>query len=158
MFCNAGSALQASTTSTVENEVLAFTGSLETAQLLSHINSLRSTLEYLRKENSFLRSHDMLHGLQSLAALPPPAYQDSTIRPIAEQRKALWKEALELTSQPKVVDISHVPGTKKTWQRMEKKPEMQLERQRAKMKSLATKIQNLGQSAEGLPFIVNLNL
>ncbi|GAA5968987.1 hypothetical protein JCM3765_002274 [Sporobolomyces pararoseus] len=52
---------------------VAYEGNLETAYLVEKINSLRSAVRFLRSENSYLKSHDLLSQLDSLPTyeLPP---------------------------------------------------------------------------------------
>lgn len=124
-------------------EYTTFTGSLETSHLVSQIESLRGTVRYLRSQNSFLRSQDLLADLSSL-----PTYETAThpseenARIIKEESAALFRQVAEMSSRAKVVDLSKIE-TGKAWNRMEDRPKIQLERKRAQLEILKKKVDRL---------------
>lgn len=140
------------TGSTAAEEALAFTGSLETAQLLSYIESLRATLRFLRQENAFLKSQDLMREFDA-SAFSQPAPSSGSASEVARQRseatKALWKDTLKLASMPQVVDLtggstgSSSSSHSSKWTRQAKKPEVQYERQKAAVSKLSHRFKNL---------------
>lgn len=132
--------------STAADEAFSFTGSLETAQLLSHIESLRSTLRFLRQENAFLKSQDLMRDFNATSVAPPPAKKrtrpSDAERQRSEETRALWKDTLRAASLPKVVDLTGLSGAGK-WTSQAKKPEVQYERQLATVSRLSSRFKNL---------------
>ena len=140
-----------------QSEPIGFTGSLETAHLLSYIEGLRGSLRFLKSENSFLKSRSMVSDLDSLPPLPSSGKKDDQLRVIIDQTRALWKDTMSTTSQAAVVDLSRIEPTRK-WQKHSSKPETQLERQRAKMDRLKSRFASLqSTSAFVLPSVVNIS-
>jgi dynactin 1 len=140
----------------LEAEVLAFTGSLETSQLLQHIEHLKASLRFLRQENAFLKSQDLLADLQSLPSLPVPREASDEYRSVQAETKQLWREALQLTAMPRVVDLTAVDSDRTKWSRKARRAEYQLEAQQARFKGLAGRIQEVGLRVEALPRMVAL--
>lgn len=107
---------------------------METAYLIEQINSLRAALRFLRSENSFLKSQDLLSTLDALPsydlpptppltpepsdlddddALPSPSRSLLPTPPIAlplqafqTQSRLLLREARLLSATPRLVDVS----------------------------------------------------
>ncbi|GAA5998800.1 hypothetical protein JCM5350_006650 [Sporobolomyces pararoseus] len=116
----------------------AYEGNLETAYLVDKINSLRSAVRFLRSENCYLKSQDLLSDLDSLPSyeLPPtppltpepPCSDDedstpfsrlsSTWKPsrtktlppasFAIRSKLLLREASLVSATPRLVDLSQI--------------------------------------------------
>ncbi|GAA5890444.1 hypothetical protein JCM6882_002923 [Rhodosporidiobolus microsporus] len=115
-----------------------YEGNMETSYLIEQITSLRSALRFLRSENSYLKSQDLLSSLNALPTyiLPPTppltpeppsdSEQDdssptrsrflSPLQPaklppqaFATQSKLLLREARILSATPRLVDVSQIP-------------------------------------------------
>jgi len=142
-------------------ESLPFTGSLETAHLLSYVEGLRGSVRHLRNENTFLKSQATLAELNDLPALtlPTPPVAEDALRSLTEQTKSLWRDTVNLAANVKVVDLSHIDGSVK-WLKNEHKPEVQQEKQRAALNRLVNRLSRvkggLGQ-LENLPRVVSIN-
>ncbi|GAA6010163.1 hypothetical protein JCM10207_005646 [Rhodosporidiobolus poonsookiae] len=117
------------------SDPVAYEGNMETAYLIEQITSLRSAIRFLRSENSYLKSHDLLTSLDALPSydLPPtppltpeppsdseddassrflsstsPSPTKLPAQAFATQSKLLLREARLLSASPRLVDISHV--------------------------------------------------
>ncbi|KAJ7774997.1 dynactin [Mycena metata] len=122
---------QASGTVVAEPENLPVEGSLETSHLLEQIDALRGTVRYLRTENSYLKGQDLLREIEALPPLPEPisrvatppldpsTLSDSddsdsedrprsppTLRSLATETKILYRDVINFSSSPRVVDLS----------------------------------------------------
>ncbi|GLB43572.1 putative dynein associated protein [Lyophyllum shimeji] len=126
----AGQERQAAGTQQVDAEPVPIEGSLETSHLLEQIDALRGTVRFLRTENSYLKSQDLLKEIESLPPLPTPisrmptppldpsGLSDSdesdsdtpptppTLRSLATETKLLYRDVIKFSSSPKVVDLS----------------------------------------------------
>ncbi|GAA5901065.1 hypothetical protein JCM5296_007301 [Sporobolomyces johnsonii] len=118
-----------------EGDSVAYEGNMETAYLVEQITSLRSAVRFLRSENSYLKSQDLLADLDSLPsyALPPtPPFtpepssdeDDSVPAPslsrlskklatlpaqsFATQSQQLLREARLVSATPRLVDLSQI--------------------------------------------------
>ncbi|GAA5932529.1 hypothetical protein JCM1841_000239 [Sporobolomyces salmonicolor] len=118
-----------------EGDSVAYEGNMETAYLVEQITSLRSAVRFLRSENSYLKSQDLLADLDSLPsyALPPtPPFtpepssdeDDSVPSPplsrlskklatlpaesFATQSQQLLREARLVSATPRLVDLSQI--------------------------------------------------
>ncbi|GAA6042719.1 hypothetical protein JCM8097_005546 [Rhodosporidiobolus ruineniae] len=113
-----------------------YEGNLETAFLVKQVTSLRSALRFLRSENSYLKSHDLLSTLDSLptyslpptppltpeppsdsddspsdrrsAFLSPPSPVKLPAAAFATRSKLLLREARLLSATPRLVDVSQI--------------------------------------------------
>ncbi|KAJ7695201.1 dynactin [Mycena rosella] len=122
---------QASGTVVAEPENLPVEGSLETSHLLEQIDAFRGTVRYLRTENSYLKGQDLLREIEALPPLPEPisrihtppldpsGISDSddsdsedrprsppTLRSLATETKILYRDVINFSSSPRVVDLS----------------------------------------------------
>ncbi|KAJ6591757.1 dynein associated protein-domain-containing protein [Mycena vulgaris] len=122
---------QASGIAVAEPENLPVEGSLETSHLLDQIDALRGTVRYLRIENSYLKGQDLLREIEALPPLPEPisriptppldpsGLSDSddsdsedrprpppTLRSLATETKILYRDVINFSSSPRVVDLS----------------------------------------------------
>ncbi|KAJ7163329.1 dynein associated protein-domain-containing protein [Mycena filopes] len=122
---------QASGAVVPEPENIAVEGSLETSHLLEQIDALRGTVRYLRTENSYLKGQDLLREIEALPPLPEPisriatppldpsTLSDSddsdsedrprsppTLRSLATETKILYRDVINFSSSPRVVDLS----------------------------------------------------
>ena len=131
-------------------EYTTFTGSLETSHLVSQIESLRDTIRYLRSQNAFLRSHDLLKDLSSLptyeTAISPSSTSENA-RIIKEESNALFRQVAGMTSRAKVVDLSlgNSEGEGKGWTAVRRQPKGQLAAKRAQLEMLKKKIDRLAE-------------
>ncbi|GAA5970337.1 hypothetical protein JCM11641_001670 [Rhodosporidiobolus odoratus] len=124
------------TTSAPTTDPVAYEGNMETAYLIEQITSLRSALRFLRSENSFLKSQDLLSTLDSLPtySLPPtppltpeppgdqgeeadqprPSFSDPIqpgplpVQSFATQSRLLLREARLLSATPRLVNVSQI--------------------------------------------------
>ncbi|KWU42651.1 hypothetical protein RHOSPDRAFT_20774 [Rhodotorula sp. JG-1b] len=90
---------------------------LETAYLLERISSLRSAVRFLRSENAFLKSHDLVSDLDALPTyelpptppLTPEKPKDGSsplpLESFAVRSKRLLREARLLSCTPRLVDL-----------------------------------------------------
>ncbi|KAG2744177.1 hypothetical protein P692DRAFT_20745270, partial [Suillus brevipes Sb2] len=117
-------------TQPVDSENVPVEGNVETSHLLEQIEALRSTVRFLRTENSYLKGQDLLKEIQALPHLqepisrirtPPlgPSGQSDTdesdtehppapptIRSLATETKVLYQDVIKFSSSPRVVDLS----------------------------------------------------
>lgn len=130
------------------------------------IESLRGAVRYLRSENSYLKSQDLLKQLNTLPSYTPlpPAFppsfaeDDASVsipdtafdraRRFASESKALFKEAAALSSRPKVVDLTKAKrsgsGTgPAAWQSRARLPQEQFDRRKEEVERLRKKIEGL---------------
>lgn len=95
------------------------------------IEALRGAVRYLRRENSYLKGQDLLREIQTLPALPDfsrastPELDESTssdsldsdsdteglrtpptLRSLATHTKLLYRDVIEFSAMPKIVDLS----------------------------------------------------
>ncbi|KAA1478090.1 hypothetical protein DENSPDRAFT_787589 [Dentipellis sp. KUC8613] len=114
-----------------ESENIAVEGSLETSHLLEQLEAFRGAVRFLRMENSYLKGQDLLKELQALPPLPAPAPREptppldpsglsdtddsdsdlepappTTLRALATERKALYRDVIRFSSSPRIVDLS----------------------------------------------------
>ncbi|TFY71856.1 hypothetical protein EVG20_g1162 [Dentipellis fragilis] len=114
-----------------ESENIAVEGSLETSHLLEQLEAFRGAVRFLRMENSYLKGQDLLKELQELPPLPAPAPREptppldpsglsdtddsdsdmepappTTLRALATERKALYRDVIRFSSSPRLVDLS----------------------------------------------------
>lgn len=137
-----------------EADALAFSGSLETAQLLTTIESLRGSVRYLQRENAFLQSRDLAADLASLkpiklaTAEPVKNARSEHARKVNQDVKALWKDALANASMPKVVDFSSTKA--ENAQSRVRQPELQMLKQKEALDKLASRMRSLTFEVEAL--------
>ncbi|KAH8922303.1 hypothetical protein BT69DRAFT_1282355 [Atractiella rhizophila] len=147
---------------------------METSRLIEQLEALKGAVRFLRSENSFLKSQDMIAELNSLPtyAVPPLTPPSSPkqngenvaqptgsisdrpsdrIRSLALQSKSLFKEAVTLSAAPKIVDLTKVKPGK--WMPMADKPEYQLKDRRQRIKMLSKRVRGL---QEEMPMAIQL--
>ncbi|KAL0951934.1 hypothetical protein HGRIS_008587 [Hohenbuehelia grisea] len=120
----------------VETETIPIEGSLETSYLLEQVDALRGTVRYLRTENSYLKSHDLLKEIQALPPIPEPlaptreptpelvpasglssdseesdddsipTHRARSLRGLSTETKVLYRDVMRFSSSPRVVDLS----------------------------------------------------
>lgn len=156
-----------------EGESAVYEGNLETWRLVEQIESLRGAIRFLRSENSYLKSQDMLGTLEDLptytvASAPPPSTPsqlagiparslreistDPTARrrEFASESRQLLLEARLLSATPKVVDLS-LPQRGR-WQPGSRAPQHQLRAEKERVQDLARRVDKLWQMRPQLVF------
>lgn len=155
-----------------ETSSTTYEGNLETSRLLEQIEALRLSVRYLRSENSYLKSQDLLAKLDDLPtyALPPTppdspprskglpggtkSQEWSSLDPVVQKRafmnesRSLLQEARVLSSTPRLVDLSlltpRTAGVGETgWTARRRNPVEQLEAERDRTRNLARKVERL---------------
>ncbi|GAA5880816.1 hypothetical protein JCM16303_005127 [Sporobolomyces ruberrimus] len=149
----------------------AYEGNMETAYLIDKISSLRSAVRFLRSENSYLKSQDLLSELDSLPTyeLPPTppltpesssdeesslpfsrAHKKPSTLPaqsFAARSKLLLREASLISATPRLVDLSQVPpigpDRKRAWTPAQRDPRNQLWAEKERVRALERKVRNL---------------
>lgn len=134
---------------------------METSRLIEQIDALRGAVRFLRSENSYLKSQDLLATLDALPtyslpaplpeptglpSFPTPPSQDPDIvrRAFATESKLLLREARVLSATPRVVDLSLVrPGGKSGWQPSARRPENQYWAEKERARSLGRRVDRL---------------
>ncbi|KAH8119806.1 dynactin [Phellopilus nigrolimitatus] len=109
--------------------VTAVESNLETSHLLEQIEALRGAVRYLRRENSYLKGQDLLKEIQALPPIPDLPSRPSTppldpsgsssesdsdpeeprtpsLRSLATETNALYRDVITFSSSPRVVDLS----------------------------------------------------
>ncbi|KAI9513092.1 dynein associated protein-domain-containing protein [Russula earlei] len=147
-------------------------GNLETSHLLEQLESFRGAVRFLRMENSYLKGND---GLRELAELPPLAVPTSSpryptppldesglsdtdesdpesnlkvpsVRSLATETKALYREVIKFSSTPRVVDLSATKngdGHAKPWMPKKKTPTYHVLERKAQADRLNRRVQGL---------------
>ncbi|GAA5828534.1 hypothetical protein JCM11251_000839 [Rhodosporidiobolus azoricus] len=153
-----------------------YEGNMETSYLIEQITSLRSALRFLRSENSYLKSQDLLTSLDVLPTYslpptppltpeppsdsedePPTSRSLAPLQPVklapqafATKSRLLLREARLLSATPRLVDVSSIPpvgaGGTKAWQPAKRDPRNQLWAERERARALERKMQALLQS------------
>ncbi|SCV67323.1 BQ2448_5969 [Microbotryum intermedium] len=156
-----------------EGEAVVYEGNMETSYLIEQIESLRNAVRFLRSENSYLKSQDLLtefdalptYSLPAIAPLALPkeasglpvsscrvplaSATSPTLAPLeptsfAVQSKQLLHEARLLSATPRLVDLSGVrPGGKKGWTPSARLPSSQLRAEKDRSKALSRKVEAL---------------
>ncbi|SCZ96495.1 BZ3500_MvSof-1268-A1-R1_Chr8-2g10234 [Microbotryum saponariae] len=156
-----------------EGEAVVYEGNMETSYLIEQIESLRNAVRFLRSENSYLKSQDLLTELDALPTYVLPAITpimlpkeasglpvssrrtpaasatSTTLAPLeptsfAVQSKQLLHEARLLSATPRLVDLSGVrPGGKKGWTPSARLPSSQLRAEKDRSKALSRKVEAL---------------
>lgn len=143
-----------------EGETVAYEGSMETSYLIQQIDSLRGAVRFLRSENSYIKSQDLLAELDDLPSYTAPRPQPSPPREptglpaarsanppplsFATQSKLLLREARLISSTPRLVDLSLVKvGGKPGWQPSARAPRNQLLAEKERSRALSRKVQQL---------------
>jgi len=161
-----------------DNEMMVVYENMETGQLIDQIQALRNAVRFLRSQNSYLKSYDLLSQIKSLPPIqppelpptPPPSEPSSPkgtpvqdippprleiprsgsdrYRVLNSETRHLFKEAIKLSSMPQIVDLTKV---KKNggWMRSSDRPENQLRVQREKFKKLGKRVEILKQEIIG---------
>ena len=148
---------------------------METAYLVDKINSLRSAVRFLRSENSYLKSQDLLADLDALPTyeLPPtppltpePLSDDEILSPnlsrttrkpsalpvqsFAARSKLLLREAGLISATPRLVDLSQIPpigsDRRRAWTPAQRDPRNQLWAEKERVRALERKMKNLCES------------
>lgn len=181
---------------TLESEVVQVEGNLETSHLLEQIETLRSTVRFLRTENGYLKGHDMLRELRSLPPLEvpskfyvpsstPPLVPDTgsddevplspkkprakvtgkkatptsptvheessvtskkevSLRALSTETKLLYRELLDYSASPKLVDLQSLDaGAKKGWVPQRKTATHQLWERKREGEKLSRRVKGL---------------
>ncbi|BGP20858.1 hypothetical protein JCM10213v2_009023 [Rhodosporidiobolus nylandii] len=167
---------QGSTTAaTTTADPVAYEGNMETAYLIEQITSLRSAIRFLRGENSYLKSQDLLSSLDALPSydlpptppLTPEPPSDSELdelpnrllRPsqpsalptqsFATQSRLLLREARLVSATPRLVDVSQIKPVgaegRKAWVPAKRDPKNQLWAEKQRARELERKMQELMQ-------------
>lgn len=133
---------------------------METSYLIQQIDSLRGAVRFLRSENSYIKSQDLLAELDDLPSYTTPRPQPSPPREptglpaahsanppplsFATQSKLLLREARLISSTPRLVDLSLVKvGGKPGWQPSARAPRNQLLAEKERSRALSRKVQQL---------------
>lgn len=162
-----------------EGDFIGYEGNMETSRLIEQIDSLRRAVRFLRSENTFLKSQDLLEELSSLPTYDlPPTPPASPPRPaglpsrprqrlsadilvssqsFAGQSRALLREARVLAATPRMVDISFIkppPGSSKTtgapWRPSARSPLIQYTLEKERVESLGRRVDRLVESRPNL--------
>lgn len=129
------------------------------------IESLRGAVRYLRSENAYLKSRDLFKQLNTLPSytvdpprFPPsldaassaqhvsaPDTHEDRARRFGAESKALLKKVAEISSRPKVVDLSLAKRgqTGQGWQARSRLPLEQFTRRKEEVDRLRKKIESL---------------
>ncbi|KAH9486203.1 Dynactin, 150 kDa isoform [Psilocybe cubensis] len=164
----------------VETENVPVEGSLETSHLLEQIEALRGTVRFLRTENSYLKGHDLLREIETLPPLPRPVArtptpplvvsgnsdtEDSdaedpppapTVLSLSTETKRLYREVMEYSSAPRVVDLSVLNAKRaeakggKVWLPRKQMPGQQVLERRLQGERLSRRVQGLLEKARAL--------
>ncbi|ORY88624.1 dynein associated protein-domain-containing protein [Leucosporidium creatinivorum] len=144
-----------------EGDPISYEGNMETSYLIEQISSLRGAIRFLRSENSYLKSQDLLTELDSLPSyavppltLPPSPPHSPTGLPstrpsppplsFALESKLLLREARLLSSTPRLVDLSTVkPGGQRGWQPKSRAPRNQWLAEKERASVLGRKVERL---------------
>jgi len=147
-------------------------GNLETTHLLEQLESYRGAVRFLRMENSYLKGNDLMRELGELPPLPvptssrrsaTPALDPSnlsdtdesdadpspkvpSVRSLATETKALYKEVIKFSSTARVVDLSATKkgdGNTKAWMPKKKTPTYQVWERKAQAEHLNRRVQGL---------------
>ncbi|KZT27488.1 hypothetical protein NEOLEDRAFT_1060271 [Neolentinus lepideus HHB14362 ss-1] len=160
-----------STAQPVEVESIAVEGSLETSYLLEQLEALRGTVRFLRMENSYLKSQDLLREIQTLPPLPEPISREPTpplepsglsdtdseseelsspptLRSLTTETKVLYRDVIRFSSTPRVVDLSElnanrVEGKTKSWMPRNKNPAHQVYERKMEAERLSRRVKGL---------------
>ena len=138
---------------------------METSRLIEQIDSLRGAVRFLRSENSYLKSQDLLAELEllptySVSTPPPPlptpgvptrprqsiATDPAVLRQsFAAESKLLLREARVLSATPRLVDLSLVkPGGRTAgWQPGARAPASQVLAEKERARLLGRKVERL---------------
>ncbi|KAI5478786.1 dynactin [Pseudohyphozyma bogoriensis] len=156
----------ASSVAAGDGEPVSYEGNMETSRLVEQIDSLRGAVRFLRSENSYLKSQDLLAELEHLpsyslppsaptapAGVPSPPGRTLPHDPVAlrqsfaTESKLLLREARLLSSTPRVVDLSlaRPSGTVAGWQPSARAPENQYLAEKERVRSLGRKVEKLWQ-------------
>ncbi|KAL0563459.1 hypothetical protein V5O48_018608 [Marasmius crinis-equi] len=154
---------------------------LEQAHLAELNESLRNTVRFLRTENMHLKGHDLLKEIEALPPLPEPvvtrvsspesdpsAFVDPdtdtepeesprppiTLRSLATETKLLYRDVIQFSSSPKVVDLSEMnekrKGGAKVWIPKRKMPVHQVMERRMEAEKLSRRVKGLLDRASGI--------
>jgi dynactin 1 len=151
-----------------------YEGNMETSYLIEQITSLRSAIRFLRGENAYLKSQDLLGDLDKLPSyeLPPtppltpepqepsddsfrlPPDPKSLAQSFSMRSKQLLREARLVSATPRLVDVSHVAplGTdgKKAWHPVRRDPRNQLCAEKERARALERKVRLLWEERPAL--------
>jgi len=154
-------------------------GNLETSHLLEQLESFRGAVRFLRKENSYLKGNDLMRELAELPRLPVPTLgsrqptppldasglsdtdesdEESnvkvpSVRSLATETKALYREVIKFSSTPRVVDLSATKtssGNPKVWMPKKKTPTYQVLERKAQADRLNRRVQGLLERTSGI--------
>lgn len=149
-----------------EGESISYEGNMETSRLIEQIESLRGAVRFLRSENSYLKSQDLLLELDqlpsySLPPLPPSPTKSTGIpltassflptdpsiiqRNFVTESKLLLREARVLSATPRMIDLSLVrPGGKSVgWKSRSRDPNSQWEVEKDRVRDLSRRVERL---------------
>ncbi|BGP35932.1 hypothetical protein JCM10296v2_007784 [Rhodotorula toruloides] len=161
-------------------ESTAYEGNMETAFLIEQITSLRSAIRFLRGENAYLKSQDLLDDLDKLPSyelLPTPPLTPEPHEPsddsfrlppdpkslahsFSVRSKQLLREAGLVSATPRLVDVSHVAPLgadgKKAWRPVRRDPRKQLWAEKERARVLERKVKLLWEERPALAGRVGL--
>lgn len=147
---------------------------METSYLVEQITSLRSAIRFLRGENAYLKSQDLLGDLDKLPSyeLPPtppltpephepsddsfrlPPDPKSLAQSFSIRSKQLLREARLVSATPRLVDVSHVAPLgadgKKAWHPVRRDPRNQLWAEKERARVLERKVKLLWEERPAL--------
>ncbi|KAI0066601.1 hypothetical protein BV25DRAFT_1820618 [Artomyces pyxidatus] len=155
-------------------ESIPMEGNLETSYLLEQLEGFRGAVRFLRMENSYLKGQDLLKEIQELPPLPEPIRRPPTpplapsglsdtddsdsespsppsLRALATERKLLYREVINFSSTPRVVDLSVATSkdsegrvkSSKAWMPVKKTPAYQFWERRRDAEQLNRRVQAL---------------
>ncbi|KAK1224892.1 hypothetical protein PQX77_012169 [Marasmius sp. AFHP31] len=157
---------------------------LEQAHLAELNESLRNTVRFLRMENMHLKGHDLLKEIEALPPLPEPIARmptpqlapsglsdtdsdseseglssprrspPTTLRSLATETKLLYRDVIQFSSSPKVVDLSELnekrKGGTKVWMPRKKMPAQQVLDRKMEAERLSRRVKGLLDRASGI--------
>lgn len=133
------------------------------------LEALRGTVRFLRTENSYLKGQDLLKEIQSLLPLPeriptPPldpslselsdeSDEDEprppTLRSLATETKMLYRDVIQFSSSPRVVDLS-TRKTGRAWVSKKSLPVHQVWERKMEAERLGRRVRGLMERARAI--------
>jgi len=148
---------------------------------LQQLESFRGAVRFLRMENSYLKGNDLMRELSELPPLPvpkssprlptppldasglsdtdesdtDPSPKEPSVRFLATETKALYRDIIKFSSTPRVVDLSATKtsdGNTKAWMPKKKTPTYQVLERKAHAEHLNRRVQGLLERTNAMAF------
>jgi dynactin 1 len=125
------------------------------SHLTDRIESLKAAVRFLRAENSYIKSQDLLAEVEQLPSYSSPQKEHSSGRTVvsvgnsdvtfALESKRLMKEARVLSATPNLVDLcsSSSAGSNRSWQGKSRAPEYQFQVEKERLNVMRLKVEKL---------------